>query len=91
MATNPEIPSPDTINPQSPQEMPAETPSREEPMRQPDEVDPVKPDYDQPDTGPVETPPPDDDGQQLNDAEPVDGGGLGAQMGFGPIGTPRED
>ena len=60
MATDPDMPSPDTIEPGAPDEMPADSPPSEAPMQEPDEIEPVQPDYDQPDSAPLETPPPPD-------------------------------
>ena len=59
MATTPPL-SPDTIEPDAPSESPETSPPMEEPGQMPDEIEPVQPDYDQPDTGPMETPPPPD-------------------------------
>lgn len=64
MATRPDtspdsVPAPDRIEPQSPDELPAPQQPDEAPMDQPDEVGPVGPDFDQPDSAPVEMPPPD--------------------------------
>src|SRR3546814_14413857 len=60
MATQPEIPPPDRIDPQSPPETPPDSPPSEDPFRQPPEIVPDQPDYDKPDRGPIETPPPPD-------------------------------
>src|SRR3546814_4732228 len=60
MATQPEIPPPDRIDPQSPPETPPDSPPSEDPFRQPHEIVPDQPDYDKPDRGPIETPPPPD-------------------------------
>ena len=59
MATQPD-PSPDTIDPGAPQEMPPDSPPNEAPMKEPPGVEPVSPDYDNPGRGPIETPPPPD-------------------------------
>lgn len=56
MASQPE---PDTDFPAAPQETPAETTPAEAPQQEPPGFEPVSPDYDQPDTGPIEMPPPD--------------------------------
>ena len=63
MATQPDtapdgVPPPDRINPQSPDEMPAPDRPAETPMTEPDEITPVGPDYDQPDSAPTELPHP---------------------------------
>ena len=58
MATQPDS-SPDTIQPQSPDEVPS-FPSDPAPQQQPAETPPLAPDYDQPDRTPLETPPPPD-------------------------------
>lgn len=60
MATQPEIPQPDRITPQSPPETPVETPPEENPVRQPPEIQPNAPDFDRPEPGLPETPPPPD-------------------------------
>src|SRR3546814_20027931 len=60
MATQPEIPPPDRIDPQSPPETPPDSPTSEDPFRQPPDIVPDQPDYDKPDRGPIETPPPPD-------------------------------
>jgi len=49
-------PLPDTIDPQSPSEMPPIAPPLEEPSDQPDEIAPVEPDQSQPDSSPDEVP-----------------------------------
>ena len=59
MATQPD-PNPDTIDPGAPSEVPAESPPSETPFDEPDEIERVQPDYDQPDRTPLETPPPPD-------------------------------
>ena len=58
MATRPDpaVPGPDTIDPQSPAEVPVDPTPAETPMTEPDEVAPVGPDYDQPDRSPDELP-----------------------------------
>lgn len=58
MASNPEIPPPDTINPQSPAEIPGETAPAETPFGQPAEIVPDTPNVDEPDRAPSELPPP---------------------------------
>jgi hypothetical protein len=60
MASNPEIPPPDTIDPQSPSEVPVESPPSETPFVEPPEIEPATPDIDEPDRGPDELPPPPD-------------------------------
>lgn len=65
MATRPDtgpdaVPGPDIIQPQSPDEAPAPSFPDEAPVQEPDEVAPVGPDYDQPDSAPSELPPPPD-------------------------------
>src|SRR3546814_9392148 len=55
MATQPEIPPPDRIDPQSPPETPPDSPPSEDPFRQPPEIVPDQPDYDKPDRGPIKT------------------------------------
>ena len=59
MATQPD-PDPDFIDPGAPSEVPAESPPAETPFDEPNEIEPVQPDYDQPDRAPLETPPPPD-------------------------------
>jgi len=61
MATQPEIPPPDTINPQSPPEAPPVDPPDETPYRELPEIVPEAPDVDEPGRGPDELPPPPDD------------------------------
>ena len=56
MATQPE-PTPDTIEPGAPSEAPPLDAPEQDPGS-PAEIEPPVPDYDQPDTGPIETPPP---------------------------------
>lgn len=56
MASNPEIPQPDTINPQSPPEMPPNAPVPEQPFEEPPEIVPDTPDVDEPGQGPDELP-----------------------------------
>jgi hypothetical protein len=60
MATQPESPPPDTIEPQSPPETPGEPAPSEAPFQEPPEVTPTQPDVDFPDRGMPETPPPPD-------------------------------
>lgn len=57
MATQPD---PDTIEPDAPPEIPADSPPAEEPMEDPPGIEPVQPDFDRPDRSPVEAPPPPD-------------------------------
>ncbi|EQB31526.1 hypothetical protein [Sphingobium ummariense] len=62
MATRPDtgpdsIPAPDTIEPQSPPETPVPATPEESPAGEPPEIAPVGPDFDQPDSAPVELPP----------------------------------
>ena len=52
----PQIPRPDTIEPQSPEESPAHQTPTEQPMQQPDEFQPTQPDQIQPDSAPSEVP-----------------------------------
>ncbi|ATI80624.1 hypothetical protein A6768_11890 [Sphingobium yanoikuyae] len=56
MASNPEIPPPDTINPQSPAEIPGETAPAETPFEQPAEIVPDTPNVDEPHRAPSELP-----------------------------------
>jgi hypothetical protein len=56
MASQPEIPKPDTIDPQSPPETPPAERPGETPFQEPPEVMPVGPDVDNPDRGPEELP-----------------------------------
>jgi len=56
MATQPEVPPPDTINPQSPPETPASDPPQETPFREPPEFTPDTPNIDEPGRGPDELP-----------------------------------
>jgi hypothetical protein len=58
MASNPEIPPPDTIDPQSPAEIPGEAPPAETPFEQPAEIVPDTPNVDEPDRAPSELPTP---------------------------------
>ncbi len=60
MASNPEIPSPDTIDPQSPPEIPGGMPPEETPFLEPPEIVPEIPNVDEPDLAPSELPPPPD-------------------------------
>ncbi len=53
-------PPPDTDFPAAPPEVPADSPPAEAPQDEPPGFDPLSPDFDQPDTGPIETPPPPD-------------------------------
>ena len=57
MATNPEIPSPDTITPQSPPELPQLDPVPEHPYQEPPEIVPETPNIDEPGHSPDEVPP----------------------------------
>ena len=57
MATQPD---PDIITPSSPPEAPFQPTPQEAPAHQPDEIEPPVPDFDQPDRGIPETPPPPD-------------------------------
>lgn len=56
MATQPDIPPPDVIEPQSPPEVPVFDPPSEEPGRDLPESEPLAPDLDQPGIGPDEVP-----------------------------------
>ena len=94
MATNPEIPPPDRIEPQSPPETPPDSPPSEDPFREPPEIVPERPDYDAPDRGPQETPPPPDLGDwRVGGGErtylPLPFRGEG--RGEGPAGCPFSD
>lgn len=60
MASQPDMPAPDRIDPQSPPETPASPSPVEMPVQQPSEITPVGPDHDTPDVGLPETPPPPD-------------------------------
>jgi hypothetical protein len=60
MASNPEIPTPDTVNPQSPAEIPVSPPPEETPFSEPPEIVPETPNIDEPDRAPSELPPPPD-------------------------------
>lgn len=60
MASNPEMPPPDTIDPQSPAEVPVESPPSEAPFAEPPEIEPDTPNVDQPNRAPDELPPPPD-------------------------------
>ena len=54
-------PPPDTDFPGAPPELPPDSPPQESPQQEPAPgFDPPSPDYDQPDTGPIETPAPPD-------------------------------
>lgn len=57
MATKPEIPQPDIIEPQSPPEAPPFSPLPETPYREPPEIVPNSPDIDEPGQAPDEVPP----------------------------------
>ncbi len=56
LAIEPQIPHPDTINPQSPPETPAAPTPSEAPVREPPEIAPTSPDIDEPGRGPDEMP-----------------------------------
>ncbi len=56
MASQPEIPPPDVIEPQSPPETPSPDPLPEQPYREPPEIVPDTPDIDEPGQGPDEVP-----------------------------------
>jgi hypothetical protein len=56
VSIEPQIPHPDTINPQSPPETPAAPSPSEAPVREPPEVSPTSPDIDEPGRGPDELP-----------------------------------
>ena len=60
VATQPEMPPPDTIEPQSPPETPPIERPAEQPVPDVPEVVPEQPDHDRPDRSPPETPPPPD-------------------------------
>lgn len=55
MATQPDAPQPDTIEPQSPPETPERPIPNEDPVVQPDEIDPAGPDIIEP-SAPDEVP-----------------------------------
>ncbi|MET0250013.1 MAG: hypothetical protein ABW164_09830 [Sphingobium sp.] len=64
MATQPDpgnnpdaVPAPDTIEPQSPTELPVPSTPDETPAGRPDEIVPETPDFDQPDSAPPEITP----------------------------------
>jgi len=60
MATQPEMPPPDKIEPQSPDEAPSAPEPDEYPVTEPAEVEPTSPDRDNPSPGmPEILPPPD--------------------------------
>ncbi len=60
MASQPETAPPDTIEPQSPSEVPDGPDPVEHPFTEPPELEPTSPDYDEPDPGrPEILPPPD--------------------------------
>jgi hypothetical protein len=50
------VPNPDTIEPLSPPETPAQPSPSEQPYQEPPEFQPLQPDFDQPDIGPAEVP-----------------------------------
>ena len=56
VAIEPQIPHPDTIEPQSPPETPAQPVPNEAPGREPPEITPNGPDIDEPGRGPDEMP-----------------------------------
>ncbi len=56
MASNPEIPQPDTITPQSPPETPPMEPIPEHPYQEPPEITPDAPNVDEPGRSPDEFP-----------------------------------
>jgi hypothetical protein len=60
MANNPDIPSPDRIEPAAPPETPSQPSPMEEPMTEPGEIDPPSPDTADPGGSPLETPLPPD-------------------------------
>lgn len=61
MATQPDVPQPDTINPQSPPDSPPiETPEEAPPQPEGPELPPQQPDHDQPSRGTPEIAPPPD-------------------------------
>ncbi len=79
VSIEPQIPHPDTIEPQSPPETPSPGAPNEAPMREPPEVEPTSPDIDEPGRGPDEMPAtdsaPDDDLSQTNPGGPSVGPG----------------
>lgn len=72
VSIEPQIPHPDTINPQSPPETPATPNPSEAPMREPPEVQPESPDIDEPGRGPDEMPATDSapDADDLSQTDP---------------------
>ncbi len=99
LAIEPQIPHPDTINPQSPPETPAQPTPNEAPGREPPEVSPTSPDIDEPGRGPDEMPATDGepDGLDPDHGDPDDrvnpsvgqGGILQSNLD-GPIGSSVE-
>ncbi len=69
LSIEPQIPHPDTINPQSPPETPATPNPNEAPMREPPEVSPTAPDIDEPSRGPDEMPATDSEPDELTLAD----------------------
>ncbi len=57
MTSQPEIPSPDRIEPQSPPERPVQPEPAGVPFEEPDEITPIGPDTDNPGKQPTELPP----------------------------------
>jgi len=89
MSTQPQVPHPDTIEPQSPPETPATPSPSEAPMREPPEVTPSQPDIDQPGRGPDEMPPPSTaaDNYDAQDPAPHDLSGGGGEPDIGQGGV----
>lgn len=70
VSIEPQIPHPDTIEPQSPPETPSPSAPNEAPMREPPEVSPTSPDIDEPGRGPDEMPATDGEPDGLDLADP---------------------
>lgn len=66
LSIEPQIPHPDTINPQSPPEAPVDPTPSEAPFREPPEVTPQSPDIDEPGRGPDEMPAADAEPDELS-------------------------
>ncbi|WP_408021648.1 hypothetical protein [Flavisphingopyxis soli] len=72
VAIEPQIPHPDTIEPQSPPETPAQPMPNEAPGREPPEITPTGPDIDEPGRGPDEMPATDSSIDSEADSSPDD-------------------
>lgn len=70
VSIEPQIPHPDTIEPQSPPETPAGPTPNEAPFREPPEVTPTSPDIDEPGRSPDEVPASEDSPDDLNLSDP---------------------